>query len=224
MTLKLISFELCPYVQRSIITLLEKAMSYEISYLSFDELKKSPPWLTKISPFGKVPVLTVDGTTVFESMVIMEYINEIKQPSLHPTDPLQRAVNRAWIKFGDELLSSLSTYAHASNESNFLNGQQEIEKGLLRLESIISEGPFFNGQDFALIDASYAPLFMRLDILEGQHHSGFYDNKPRVSHWAEGCRNRQTVKDSVVVDFAEKYIHFVCGMSDHSAHIFGSST
>ena len=220
MTLKLISFELCPFVQRSVITLLEKRMDYEITYLTMDELNNPPQWFRDISPFGKVPVLRVDEVTVFESSVIMEYIDEISPPTLHPDDPLQRALNRAWMKFGEELLFSQYRYATAADESASNKCQQEVVEGLNRLEAVITDEQFFNGSDFCLIDAAYAPFFMRLDILEGQHHVGFYDNKPRISKWASACRERETVKKSVVSDLKQKYIDFICNSSDYAAQVF----
>lgn len=220
MTLKLISFELCPFVQRSVITLLEKGMEHEITYLTLDELKNPPQWFRDISPFGKVPVLRVDDTTLFESSVIMEYIDEISPPSLHPADPLQKALNRAWIEFGEELLFSQYRYATAEDEEVFKQNRQEVEDGLNRLEGILSDGPFFNSSDFCLIDAAYAPIFMRLDILEGQHNSRFYDNKPKVSRWAAACRELDTVKHSVVPDLADKYIDYICNTGDYAGKVF----
>lgn len=223
MTLKLVSFELCPFVQRSVITLLEKGMPYEITYLTLAELKNPPQWFRDISPFGKVPVLRVGDVTVFESAVIMEYIDEISPPSLHPADPLQRALNRAWMKFGEELLMSLHRYATAGDEAIFKQSQQELADGLTRLEGIIAGGPFFNGKQFHLIDAAYASLFMRLDILEGRHRSGFYDNKPKISLWAETLRGRETVKNSVIPDLDKKYINFVCNAGAYPAQVFSGT-
>lgn len=62
---ELVSFELCPFVQRSVITLNEKGVPFDIRYIS---LKDKPDWFLDISPLGKVPVLIVDeGTVLFES-------------------------------------------------------------------------------------------------------------------------------------------------------------
>ena len=221
MKLNLISFELCPFAQRSVITLLEKGMDYEITYLSQAELKTPPQWFRDISPFGKVPVLRVDDTTLFESSVIMEYIDEISPPSLHPTDPLQKALNRAWMSFGGELLLSQYRYATATDEKISTHNRQEIHDGLQRLEDVLGDGPFFNGPDFHLIDAAFASFFMRLDILEDRHPSGFYDSKPKVAQWAESLRQRDTVKNSVIPDLADKYINYLCHASDYAAQIFG---
>lgn len=223
MTLKLISFELCPFVQRSVITLLHKGIDFDITYLTLDELKSPPEWFHKISPFGKVPVLRVDDTTLFESAVIMEYIDEISSPSLHPADPLEKALNRAWMSFGEELLFSQYRYATAADEKEFEQNRQQVEDGLQRLENVIAGGPFFNGPDFHLIDAAYAPFFMRLDILEGQCHSGFYENKARISAWASALRERDTVKNSVVPDLAEKYIEYICNTGEYAQSMFSKS-
>jgi len=222
MNLKLISFELCPFVQRSVITLLEKGMDYEISYLTLDELKNPPAWFREISPFGKVPVLRVGDVTVFESAVIMEYIDEISPPMLHPADPLQRALNRAWMKFGEELLLSQYRYATAADDDTFNKNREEVETSLQRLEGVLTGGPFFNGSELHLIDAAYAPFFMRLDILEGHHPSGFYEHRPKLAQWAATLRQRQTVKNSVVPDLAAKYIDFIRHSCEHAAQVFAA--
>ena len=69
----LISFDICPFVQRSVITLEEKGVEYEIKYI---ELENKPDWFLAISPFGKVPVLQANDTVIFESAVINEYLDE----------------------------------------------------------------------------------------------------------------------------------------------------
>ena len=98
MELELISFKLCPFVQRSIIVLKHKQIPFNITYI---DLADPPVWFRDISPFGKVPVLRVnDKHTIFESAVISEFLNEITPDSLLPDEPLERAINRGWIEFG----------------------------------------------------------------------------------------------------------------------------
>ncbi len=53
---KLVSFDVCPFVQRSIITLEEKKVPYDIEYI---ELGDPPGWFQEASPLGKVPILFV---------------------------------------------------------------------------------------------------------------------------------------------------------------------
>nr|HPQ97823.1 glutathione S-transferase family protein [Thiolinea sp.] len=87
--LELVSFKICPYVQRAVIALNEKGAEYTLTHLVPGE---EPDWFKQVSPMGKVPVLLVDGTPVFESAVIMEYVDEVYGPQLHPEDALQKAL------------------------------------------------------------------------------------------------------------------------------------
>ncbi|MDH3236478.1 MAG: glutathione S-transferase N-terminal domain-containing protein, partial [Alphaproteobacteria bacterium] len=76
-TLTLVSHHLCPYVQRAAIALAEKAVEFERIYI---DLANKPDWFRALSPLGKVPVLKVDDRALFESAVILEYLEET-QPS-----------------------------------------------------------------------------------------------------------------------------------------------
>jgi len=95
MKLELISFKICPYVQRSVIVLKHKHADFDVTYI---DLGNPPDWFREISPFGKVPVLRVDDSEViFESAVIAEFLDEVTPGEpLQPQDPLLRAKNRAW--------------------------------------------------------------------------------------------------------------------------------
>ena len=96
-TLKLISHKLCPYVQRAVIALTEKGVGFERIDI---DLANKPDWFVAISPLGKTPVLQVGDKAIFESAVILEYLEETQPKPLHPADALMRAEHRAWIEFG----------------------------------------------------------------------------------------------------------------------------
>ena len=75
------------------ITLNYQGIEHQMVFVDLDD---PPRWFLDISPMGRVPVLRVDGKTViFESAVINEYLDDVTPPSLHPADPLERALNRA---------------------------------------------------------------------------------------------------------------------------------
>ena len=93
----LVSSVTCPWVQRSVIVMRAKGVDFDVTYIN---LREKPDWFLKISPHGKVPVLKLaDGTALFESNAIAEYLDEVIAPQLHPTDPVLRAKNRAWTDF-----------------------------------------------------------------------------------------------------------------------------
>src|ERR687887_2077602 len=87
-TLKLVSHKLCPYVQRAVIALTEKNVPFERIDV---DLADKPDWFKAVSPLGKTPVLIVGDTAIFESAVILEYLEETQAMPLHPADPLVRA-------------------------------------------------------------------------------------------------------------------------------------
>ena len=157
---------------------------------------------SEISPLGKVPVLKVGDTVLFESAVIMEYLDEVNPPGLHPVDPLQKAQNRAWIEFASTLLMSQFNMVVARDEAAFNTAKEELHAKLTTLEMQIT-GPFFNGTGFALVDASFAPLFMRIDMLEQWHEMGLLADLPRCTTWSQALLERPSVKNSVVDEFPQ---------------------
>jgi len=204
---KLISFKLCPFVQRSIITLLEKGVDYDIEYI---DLADKPQWFLDISPFGKVPVLKLDGGVVlFESAVINEFLDETTpEPRLHPEDPVRRAHNRAWIEFGSSLLFDQYAMGLATSEADAKKHLQIQHDKFARIEAQLGEGPFFNGAAFSLLDSAIAPLLQRthwlteiapsLDPLEGL---------PKLRAWQRALLERPSVQGSTVKDIVELYVN-----------------
>src|SRR5260370_16697363 len=114
--LKLISHKLCPYVQRAVIALSEKGVAFE----SIDiDLGNKADWFLAISPLGKTPVLQVGDVPIFESAVILEYLEETYPKPLHPADPLKRAEHRAWIEFGSAVLNDIAGFYAAPRQAGF---------------------------------------------------------------------------------------------------------
>src|ERR1700736_6747851 len=113
--LKLISHKLCPYVQRAVIALTEKGVAFERVDI---DLANKPEWFLSISPLGKTPVLQVGDTAIFESAVILEYLEETQQKLLHPADPLRRAEHRGWIEFGSAVLGDIAGFYAAKDEAS----------------------------------------------------------------------------------------------------------
>lgn len=201
--LELVSFKTCPYVQRAAIVLHEKAVPFEITYI--DQTNK-PDWFLKISPLGKVPLLKVDDTVLFESAVIAEYLDEVYPPQLHPADALRRAHNRAWIEFTSTLLSSQFQMLMSPDRSAFDAAATRFGELLDRLEAELDEGPFFNGAGVALVDCAFAPLLLRMTIMEPYLGIGAFTQRPRIQAWSKLLLARDTVQRSVVPDFAELLI------------------
>ena len=200
MALKLISFELCPFVQRACISLQERGVDYEITYI---DLFDKPAWFLELSPTGKVPVLQVDDVVLFESQVIAEYLDEVYPPSLHPADPLQRAKDRAWIEFSNVLGGPGWLIQALGDEDKVLAEAGKVKEAFARLESEVV-GPFFGGESFSLVDAAVAPLLQRLKWSQDiAPELALFDDAPKVAAWTEALLARQSVKDSLLPNILE---------------------
>lgn len=204
--LVLISHRLCPYVQRSVITLNEKQIDHERIYVN---LAKKPDWFLAMSPLGKVPLLRVDDQqTLFESAVICEFLDEITPGSLHPADPLLKARHRAWIEFGSQLLNEIARLYNATHDAAFTDSAKLIRDKLQRLETVVS-GPYFAGENFSLVDAAYGPIFRYFDTLDRYLPLDPFEGCPRVNAWRVQLSVRPSVRAAVSRDYPELLKEFV---------------
>jgi glutathione S-transferase len=203
MSLHLISFKTCPFVQRAVITLKHKNIDFDITYI---DLAEPPDWFLEMSPLGKVPVLKVDDEILFESAVINEYLDEITGGELQPKDPLARAKNRAWIEFASNMLGNLYMMKMSKDEEHFEKYRELLVSQLHRVEERLGEGPWFNGAEFSLADTAFAPLFRQNSVAGGKLSVLDADTMPRVCAWAERLLALPEVRDSVVDEFEDLYL------------------
>jgi len=157
----LVSFKTCPWVQRSAIVFREKNTDFEFRHIEPDN---RPDWFLAISPHKKVPAMTVDDkVSLFESNAINEYLDETIAPRLHPADPIERAVNRAWTDYVPTFASLVTATAYADTEADYDKAVEQIPVPFERVENALEKqgsGPFFNGAKYSLVDAAYAPFLL----------------------------------------------------------------
>jgi len=198
-SLKLISHKLCPYVQRAVIALTEK----EVPFQRIDiNLANKPDWFLAISPLGKTPVLQVANTAIFESAVILEYLEETQPKPLHPADPLRRAEHRGWIEFGSTVLSDIAAFYGAPDEAAFLGRAVQLEERFRKLEARVAATPWFDGGEFTLVDATFGPVFRYFDVFDGIAEFGILRGKPKLARWRRALASRSSVRAAVSVDYA----------------------
>ncbi len=106
--IKLYDFSLSPRARKVRITLAAKGLAYEKVPIDITKGEQKTPEYLAINPYGKVPALQDNGTTVYESTIIMEYLNEAyPTPPLLPDDRGQRARARVLMHYAD------NPYEHA---------------------------------------------------------------------------------------------------------------
>jgi glutathione S-transferase len=201
--LKLISFDLCPYVERSRIVLLDKGVPHAVEFI---DLANKPAWFLAVSPMGRVPVLLVDDRPIFESMVINELLEELyPRPTLFPRDPIARAEMRAWIVFANDVLMPGSVAGMMALAGGFTGEAREKPLAMLRdafarleRQMALAGGPFFLGTPFTLVDAAYAPFFRRWRLAEGWGgpDASLLKEFPALSAWADALLARPSVVEA----------------------------
>lgn len=201
MRLILISHSLCPYVQSAVIALHEKEAVYKRVDI---DLKAKPDWFRAISPLGKTPVLCVNDVAIFESAVICEYLEEILEPSLHPSSPLLRAQHRAWMEFASSLLGLIWTMCMTEDEAVLQTSMQTLHERFSQIEQVLQQGPYFSGSRFSLVDAAFGPVFRYVGVLGRVFACGPFDSLPKVMHWQDAVMQRRSVQTAVSPDYAEQ--------------------
>ena len=195
--LTLVSHKLCPYVQRAVIALTEKGVPFERIDV---DLANKPDWFKKVSPLGKTPVLLVGETAIFESAVILEYLEETQANPLHPADPLARAEHRAWIEFGSAILSHISGLYSAPDEAVFLAKSKALRDKFVRLEARL-KGPWFDGEKFSLVDAVSGPVFRYFDAFDRIADFGILAGLGKVAAWRAALAARPSVQSAVSPEY-----------------------
>lgn len=204
--LTLVSFDLCPYVQRAAIMLKEKNVPYERIDV---DLENKPEWFLKISPRGKVPLLKVGEDVLFESAAIVEYLDETQEPRLHPEDPVTRARHRAWMEFGSAALSDIWTLETTTDRKSFDAAARALKEKFARLEAELGDGPYFAGRAFSLVDAVFAPVFRYFDVFGTITDLGVFDGLTKVPAWRRALAERPSVREAVVADYNDRLRRFL---------------
>lgn len=144
------------------VVLAEKGVGVEINYV---EPNKLPEELFELNPYGTVPTLLDRDLVLYESNIIMEYLDErFPHPPLMPVYPVSRGQSRLMMH---RIKTDWYTVAH-----NIIEGVGDVEalrndlrEQILALGPVFNEQPFFMSEEFSLVDCYLAPLLWRLPAL-----------------------------------------------------------
>lgn len=210
--LELVSHHLCPYVQRAAITLAEKGVAFRRTMI---DLSAKPAWFVAISPLGKVPLLRSQAGVLFESAAIVDYLDEVYPPPMHPDDAFVRAQHRGWIAVASAILDAVGGLYNAADATAFEAKIADLDARFATVEAALGEGPFFGGPGFSLVDAAFAPVFRYFDVLDRHMALGVFAAKPKVARWRKALAGRPSVKGAVDADYPQRLEAFFRARNSH---------
>jgi glutathione S-transferase len=199
--MELVSFKLCPFVQRAVIILKERQLDCDMNYINPAD---PPSWFYQSSPTGKVPLLKVDNKVLFESSVICEYLDEISGSTLYPADPLSKALLRGWTEYASNCLQTIFHIGTTADEGRLNQAIESMKDHMVVLDTMVT-GPFFDGNNFTMVDAAFAPLFVRLELLQEWANVSTMLGVPKVSIWSSHLLKHPSVKESIDDEFSGLY-------------------
>jgi glutathione S-transferase len=176
----------------------EKGVDFET--YEVDLANKSEEFLAA-SPTGKVPVIVIDGDSIYESNVVNQYIDEVTdEPKLMPRDPKRRAYARIWMAFADTDFFPAVFVASVGRERGFSDERiseafGELEGALRKLEDRL-EGRDYLADEFSLADIAHAGNFVRVRQLEEKGEVPL-DAYPNVAAWMERLEDRKSYAAAV---------------------------
>jgi glutathione S-transferase len=215
-SLLLVSHKLCPYVQRAVIALTEKGVPFERADI---DLADKPDWFKALSPLGKTPVLKVGTSAIFESAVILEYLEETQPKPLHPADPLRRAEHRAAIEFGSTILGDIWGFYAAPTEAGFEAKRQLLTERFSWIEKRLDAGAWFDGPNFSLVDAVFGPIFRYFDVFDKIDDFGVLARKPKVARWRSNLAARASIRGAVSPDYPSLLLDFLIARKSHLSRL-----
>lgn len=175
----------------------EKRIDFDV--YEVDLRNKSEEFLS-VSPYGKVPVLVVNGTSLYESNVINEYLDEVYEtPRLMPDNPEQRAFARSWMVFANEYFFPAVFRARIGPERGFSEQQvqeaiEKLDDALLLLEHQLQTRRYLVGE-YTLADIAHAGNFHRLQELDERGDTSL-KKYPGVAAWIERVQSLESYKAS----------------------------
>lgn len=145
------------------IVLAEKGVSVEIEEVDFANL---PQDLIDLNPYQTVPTLVDRELTLYQSRIIMEYLDErFPHPPLMPVYPVARGSSRLMMHRIEENWYSLMNIIISGDTAEAEAARKQLHEELLALAPIFNDTPFFMSEEFSLVDCYLAPLLWRLPVM-----------------------------------------------------------
>jgi RNA polymerase-associated protein len=153
------------YSHRVRLVLAEKDVSFDLIEVN---PASYPAELAEINPYGSLPALVDRELVLYESRVMMEYLDErYPHPPLMPVYPVARAESRQLIyRLERDWCARAELIENPrSAERAVVKARGELRDELVATAPVFGERPWFLSEEFSLVDCCLAALLWRLPVL-----------------------------------------------------------
>ncbi len=152
------------YCHRVRIVLAEKGVTVDIENVDPDN---PPEDLAEVNPYSSVPTLVDRDLALYESKVMMEYLDErFPHPPLLPVYPVARALSRQFMHRIEKDWCSLVDLITSRGDTKEADAaRKQLRDELVSIAPIFGENPYFMNEEFSLVDCCLAPILWRLQYL-----------------------------------------------------------
>ncbi|KAM7252327.1 hypothetical protein ACFE04_024210 [Oxalis oulophora] len=195
---------------RARVALAEKQVKYE--YREEDLWNKSD-FLVKMNPVHKkIPVLVHNGKPVCESLIIVEYIDEVwnETSPLLPSDPYDRAQARFWADYIDKKVYDAGKRINFTKGDEQEQAKKEFFEILKTLEGQLGDKPYFGGDNFGFVDVALIPFYCWFYTYETFGNIKIESECPKLIGWAKRCMEKESVAKNLPDE--NKIYEFACGL------------
>ena len=201
------------YYSTAKVALIEKDMPYE----DVSIMPSEKPEVLAASPMGKVPYLDVDGSTLSETNVIFDYLEEVKpQPALYPSDAWARAKTKEIIRTVELYLDTparrhLPTvyFGAPVNQTASEEVRPAVEKGLRAFQQLAQFSPYVAGDTFTFADiVTYFQIRFTNLHMKKIYNWDISDSVPGLAAYLEMIGQRPSIKavDTVMQQSLAKFL------------------
>jgi glutathione S-transferase len=206
-SIKLIGFEICPYVHRVATCLINNSIDYDLIYI--DIYGDRPSWFSDVSPLGRVPVLIVNGRSIYESNVILNYLNDYMEGKLLPANLIKKALYRSHMEYANEIQNNLAEYFSVINESEFVKIGNKLYDNLLFVNEFVDKERLDLRDELDLVDCCYSSLFKVISSIKLLYHKSIILDLERVDKWSKNLLNNKSVQDSLYENYNYSLYEFI---------------
>ncbi|XP_059438701.1 probable glutathione S-transferase [Corylus avellana] len=179
------------------IALAEKGIKYQHKE---EDLRNKSELLLKMNPVHKkIPVLIHNGKPVCESLIIVQYIDEVwndKSPLL-PSDPCQRAHARFWADFVDKKVYDASRRVWTRKGEEQEAAKKDFFESFKTLEGELGKKPYFGGETFGFVDISLITFYSWFYVYETFGKFSMEAECPKIIEWVKRCLQKESVAKSL---------------------------